>query len=90
MEGVVAAVLLLGGGLSILQTAAISSGLPFAIILLFIVYSLYLGLSQELYIENAVQDKLRDVEADHRLDEAIESVKEDLLDASMAVEKKES
>jgi len=90
MEGVVAAVLLLGGGLSILQTAAISSGLPFAIILLFIVYSLYLGLSEELYIENAVQDKLRDVEADHRLDEAIESVKEDLLDASMAVEKKES
>ncbi|MFW5874288.1 MAG: BCCT family transporter, partial [Verrucomicrobiota bacterium] len=66
MEGLVAAVLLIGGGLSILQTAAISTGLPFAIVLLFIVYALYLGLSHEAYIEDAVRNKLRDVEADHR------------------------
>ncbi|MBE7380720.1 MAG: BCCT family transporter [Leptolyngbya sp. SIO1E4] len=47
-EGVVAAVLLLGGGLQALQTASITTGLPFAIVLLVMCYSLYRGLSQEL------------------------------------------
>ncbi len=47
-EGVVAAVLLLGGGLQALQTASIATGLPFAIILLVMCYSLYRGLNQEL------------------------------------------
>ncbi|MGF1536928.1 MAG: BCCT family transporter [Elainellaceae cyanobacterium] len=47
-EGVVAAVLLLGGGLQALQTAAITTGLPFAVVLLVMCYSLYRGLSQEL------------------------------------------
>jgi choline/glycine/proline betaine transport protein len=44
MEGAVAAALLLGGGLVALQTAAISTGLPFAIILLGMCWSLHLGL----------------------------------------------
>ena len=47
-EGVVAAVLLLGGGLQALQTASIATGLPFAVVLLVMCYSLYKGLSQEL------------------------------------------
>jgi choline/glycine/proline betaine transport protein len=47
MEGVVAAVLLLGGGLSALQTASITTGLPFAVILLVMCYSLYQGLTRE-------------------------------------------
>jgi len=47
-EGVVAAALLLGGGLQALQTAAITTGLPFAVVLLVMCYSLYRGLSQEL------------------------------------------
>jgi len=46
-EGGVAAVLLLGGGLAALQTAAISTGLPFMVILLFMAYSLTKGLSKE-------------------------------------------
>ena len=46
-EGAVAAVLLVGGGLGALQTAAISTGLPFAIILLFVVWSLIKGLREE-------------------------------------------
>ncbi len=46
-EGAVAAVLLVGGGLSALQTASISTGLPFAIILLFVVWSLLKGLREE-------------------------------------------
>ncbi|MEO1209537.1 MAG: BCCT family transporter [Cyanobacteria bacterium J06638_20] len=47
-EGVVAAALLLGGGLQALQTASITTGLPFAIVLLVMCYSLYRGLNQEL------------------------------------------
>ncbi len=47
MEGVVAAALLLGGGLSALQTAAITTGLPFTVVLLIMCYSVYKGLSYE-------------------------------------------
>ena len=47
LEGVVASTLLLGGGLSALQTAAISAGLPFAVVLLIMCYSIYKGLSYE-------------------------------------------
>ena len=45
--GAIAAVLLLGGGLQALQAAVIITGLPFAIILLLMCYSLYLGLDEE-------------------------------------------
>lgn len=47
-EGTVAAVLLLGGGLQALQTATIITGLPFAVILLIMCYSLYKGLKEDL------------------------------------------
>jgi choline/glycine/proline betaine transport protein len=43
-EGVVAAVLLAGGGLAALQTAAISAGLPFAIVILLMIASLHKAL----------------------------------------------
>jgi len=46
-EGAVAAVLLLGGGLSALQTAAITTGLPFAFVLIIMCFSLYKGLNEE-------------------------------------------
>ena len=81
MEGVVAAVLLLGGGLSTLQTAAITTGLPFVVVLLLIIYALYVGLSQELYVEEAVEKKLQDVVEQHRVTEAVASAQEDLADA---------
>ncbi|MEM8542823.1 MAG: BCCT family transporter [Cyanobacteria bacterium P01_H01_bin.119] len=62
MEGVVAAALLLGGGLSALQTASITTGLPFTIVLLIMCYSIYKGLSYEhdVVIESK---KLRSTEA---------------------------
>ncbi|NJK36558.1 MAG: BCCT family transporter [Oscillatoriales cyanobacterium SM2_3_0] len=47
MEGVVAAVLLLGGGLKALQTASIATGLPFALVLLVMCFSLYRGLAED-------------------------------------------
>ncbi|NBC04962.1 MAG: BCCT family transporter [Bacteroidetes bacterium] len=46
-EGLVAAVLLIGGGLTALQAGAISTGLPFVIVLLVMCYSLQQGLHQE-------------------------------------------
>ncbi|MDT8388186.1 MAG: BCCT family transporter [Thiogranum sp.] len=46
MEGLVAGVLLLGGGLVALQTAAIATGLPFAIILLGMCYALHKGMAE--------------------------------------------
>jgi choline/glycine/proline betaine transport protein len=47
-EGSIAAVLLIGGGLQALQTATIVTGLPFALILIVMCFSLYKGLSEDL------------------------------------------
>ncbi|QYY35274.1 BCCT family transporter [Ruficoccus sp. ZRK36] len=80
MEGVLAAVLLLGGGLQTLQTASITTGLPFTMILLCIIYTLYIGLSQEVYVEEAVSSKLKEVRADHRLDEAISTAQQEIIE----------
>jgi len=55
-EGLVAAVLLLGGGLGALQAAAISTGLPFVILLLIMCYSLRQGLNRE-YKDNMLKEK---------------------------------
>ncbi len=63
MEGVVAAVLLIGGGLTTLQTAAVATGLPFAFVLLFIIYALYLAFNQELAIEDAARQAIADDQA---------------------------
>jgi choline/glycine/proline betaine transport protein len=59
MEGLIAAVLLLGGGLSALQTASITAGLPFTIVLLIMIYSLRKGLHDELFHLDAIE--LKDV-----------------------------
>lgn len=47
-EGVVAAVLLLAGGLGALQTASITSALPLVLILLVVIFGLYKGLHLEM------------------------------------------
>jgi len=49
-EGLVASILLIGGGLTALQTAAITTGLPFALILCLMCYTVYLGLDNEYQI----------------------------------------
>jgi choline/glycine/proline betaine transport protein len=60
-EGAVAAVLLVGGGLGALQTAAISTGLPFAILLIILMWSLLKGLRKEhegmMQIQNEAERK---------------------------------
>ncbi len=66
LEGVVAAVLLIGGGLVALQTAAVTTGLPFSLILLGMCFSLHKGLAEykegqsfELNIGNTKTRELR-------------------------------
>ena len=68
MEGVVAAVLLIGGGLNALQTAAITTGLPFALVLLIMAYSLNRGLNVEL--SELEMAELQDLEAEEKEDYA--------------------
>jgi choline/glycine/proline betaine transport protein len=46
-EGAVAAVLLLAGGLTALQTASITAALPFSVIMLFMCLGIVQGLRQE-------------------------------------------
>ncbi|NSL86862.1 BCCT family transporter [Chitinophaga solisilvae] len=48
VQGIIAIVLLWGGGLQALQTAVIIAGLPFAVIILLMCYSLQKGLQEEL------------------------------------------
>lgn len=74
-EGGVAAVLLVGGGLTALQTAAITTGLPFTFVLILMMFSLYKGLKNE-YARNMQKDKETDkAEYDNRLREIIEKRK---------------
>ncbi|WP_201543853.1 BCCT family transporter [Psychrobacter immobilis] len=49
-EGVIAAVLLAAGGLGALQAASIVSGLPFAVVIFIMMYSLLRGLSRDRLI----------------------------------------
>lgn len=71
MEGAIAAVLLIGGGLATLQAASVSTGLLFAAVLLVGVYSLYVGFVQELYVETAVARALATAKDEHLLQEAV-------------------
>ena len=71
MEGAIAAVLLIGGGLATLQAASVSTGLLFAAVLLVGVYALYVGFTQELYVESAVERALTSAKDEHLLQEAV-------------------
>lgn len=64
-EGLVAAILLIGGGLTALQTASISTGLPFVFILLIMCYSLYQGLQKE-HKENTRKRAMEDFDRDYK------------------------
>ncbi len=77
MEGVVAATLLMGGGLQALQTAAVITGLPFAIIILLMLYSLNVGLKKEYEIEEIVRKKVIQVRHEHQINTVIEKIVND-------------
>ncbi|WP_311172923.1 BCCT family transporter [Halobellus ordinarius] len=69
-EGAVAAVLLYGGGLGALQTAAITTGLPFAVILCLMCYTVYLGLDNEYQILESQEfaERIQDMTAEGDVD----------------------
>ncbi|MEF8868467.1 MAG: BCCT family transporter, partial [Haloarculaceae archaeon] len=69
-EGAVAALLLIGGGLGALQTAAITTGLPFAVILCLMCYTVYLGLDNEYEIleSEAFAERIEDLTAEGDVD----------------------
>jgi choline/glycine/proline betaine transport protein len=69
-EGAVASLLLIGGGLTALQTAAITTGLPFAVILTLMCYTVYLGLDNEYEIleSEAFADRIQDMTAEGDID----------------------
>jgi choline/glycine/proline betaine transport protein len=69
-EGAVASVLLIGGGLTALQTAAITTGLPFAVILTLMCYTVYLGLDNEYEIleSEAFAERVQDMTAEGEVD----------------------
>ncbi|MEO6683944.1 MAG: BCCT family transporter [Ginsengibacter sp.] len=56
LQGIIAIVLLLGGGLSSLQAGVIITGLPFTVILCVMCYSLHKGLQEE-YVKNQKRSK---------------------------------
>ena len=62
LEGVIAGVLLYGGGntaLSALQAGAVATGLPFTLVLLVMCFSLYVGLQKEWRQLNAMPQAAR-------------------------------
>jgi len=74
MEGTIAAVLLLGGGLTSLQTASVITGLPFAVVLLLSIYSLYMVFTEELYVEDKVETRLENVKNEHYIEKVVNEV----------------
>lgn len=86
-EGAVAATLLLGGGLKALQTAAISTGLPFTLLLLIMCYSLYKALTEE-YEELMAQKEKKERESYRKVLEGLIQKRQQRAGSS-AGEKKE-
>ena len=62
-EGTVAAVLLIGGGLGALRTGSLVTGLPFALVLLLMCYTVYQGLDHEhkILVSDAFADQLEEL-----------------------------
>jgi choline/carnitine/betaine transport len=86
MEGLVAAVLLIGGGLTTLQAGAIATGLPFAIILLFMVWALYVAFRRERFALDVLERAERTAERRDEFDRHLV----DRLPVSRSVEAEEA
>lgn len=56
-EGVVAIVLLIGGGLGALQAAAVTTGVPFALLLVIMMWSVFKGMTEEHRMNKAAKTK---------------------------------
>ncbi|WP_435156550.1 BCCT family transporter [Haladaptatus sp. DFWS20] len=69
-EGAVAALLLWGGGLDALQTAAIATGFPLALVLILMCFTVYQGLNNEYEILESQQfaERVQDMSAEDDVD----------------------
>lgn len=84
-EGAVAAALLSGGGLDALRTASVTTGLPFAVVLCLMCYTVYLGLDNEYEILKSEQftERIEDMSEEEGVDvttagnETVTNVKRD-------------
>ncbi|GAD52746.1 high-affinity choline uptake protein BetT [Halarchaeum acidiphilum MH1-52-1] len=84
-EGAVAALLLYGGGLNALQTAAIATGFPFAVILVVMCYTVYLGLRREYELLQSEEfaERIQDMtEEDIHIDRSRSDIVTDIRDAT--------
>ena len=63
-----------------MQTASVSTGLPFALVLLIGVYSLYIGFSQEIFVENAVKRAVSEAKDEQHMLEALSTAVENNTD----------
>ena len=63
-----------------MQTASVSTGLPFALVLLISVYSLYIGFSQEIFVENAVKHAVSEAKDEQHMLEALSTAVENNTD----------
>jgi len=90
MEGAVAAILLIGGGLKALQTAAITTGLPFAVILIIMAISLRKGLQKE-HEKEELHEKAKERETYKELvQDLLEKTSNDDPDSTEDTDKKQS
>ena len=63
-----------------MQTASVSTGLPFALVLLIGVYSLYIGFSQEIFVGNAVKRAVSEAKDEQHMLEALSTAVENKTD----------
>ncbi|WP_010677371.1 glycine betaine uptake BCCT transporter [Bacillus timonensis] len=63
IQSALAAVLLLAGGLEVLQTASIAAALPFAIILVIMCFSLLKGLKSEAEVQRGTKSNTRSIKS---------------------------
>ncbi|UHQ98624.1 BCCT family transporter (plasmid) [Natrinema zhouii] len=88
-EGVVAALLLYGGGLNALQTAAIATGFPFSLVLVVMCYTMYLGLQTEYELLQSEEfaDRVQDItDEDVAIDRSRSEVVTDIRETSESVD----
>ena len=74
VEGVLASVLLIGGGLKTLQVASILTALPFTFIILVMIYSLHKEFSKELLVETEIEKKEEAVSRKREIEKILQNL----------------
>ena len=90
-EGAVASVLLLAGGLSALQAAAVIAGFPFAVVILLIAIGLFRALRWDPLMVHRHNLRYRnDIEAEHNMPNALPGTATDIAEDGPAAETRDA